>query len=134
MQASAGSALSRIVWTAVALFSVGSAASAQPVDVDLIALVGQTTPESGGDPISVLNSPFTTGTGQVGFTGAVARASGADNFVWFDTGIVWFNSSAAPGNALSGAEGTMGTGDAGEFVYSPSVDGEDSVWTSCIWA
>ncbi len=104
-------------------------AAAQPVDVDLIAQVGQTTPQSGGDPISALNSPFTTGTGEVGFTGAVSRASGTDNFVWFDTGIVWFNGSAAPGNVLTGAEGTMGTGDAGEFVYSPAVDGEDAVWT-----
>jgi hypothetical protein len=129
MHAPAETVVSRIVWAAIALFGGVAAISAQPVDVELIAQVGQTTPQSGGDPISSLNSPFTTGTGQVGFTGAVARASGTDNFVWFDTGIVWFNSSAAPGNVITGAEGTMGTGDAGEFVYSPSVDGEDSVWT-----
>lgn len=109
--------------------ALAAAVNAQPTAVTLIAQEGQTTPETGGDPISTLNGPFTTGTGQVGFTGSVTRVSGTDNFVWFDTGIVWFNSNAAPGNTLTGAEGTMGTGDTGEFVYSPSVDGEDSVWT-----
>jgi hypothetical protein len=64
----------------------------------------------------------------VGFSGAVDRGGSTDNFIWFDSGPVWFNSDAV-GSTLTGAEGTIGVGDAGEFVYSPSVDGNDSVWT-----
>jgi hypothetical protein len=94
----------------------------------LIAQDGQMPPGGSGGEISTLNSPFTNGTGQVGFTGSLTGEV-STNFVWFDTGIVWLNSDAAPGNTLTGAEGTMGIGDAGQFNYSPSVDGEDSVWT-----
>jgi hypothetical protein len=85
------------------------------------------------DPVSQLNSPFTNALGQVGFTGGLSTVSGTDNFVWLDDGIVWKNSeknSDAGGFVLAGSESTMGVSDAGDFVYSPSTDGEDSVWTS----
>lgn len=81
------------------------------------------------DPVSQLNSPFTNALGQVGFTGGLSTVSGTDNFVWLDDGIVWKNSDAG-GFVLAGSESTMGVSDAGDFVYSPSTDGEDSVWTS----
>ncbi len=113
----------------LALAAVVGATGPAPIPVVLVAIEGDSPAGSGGDPISVLNSPFTTGTGQVGFTGALQRASGTDNFVWFDGGFVWFNSNAAPGNLLAGAESTMGVGDAGQFLYSPAIDGEDGVWT-----
>jgi hypothetical protein len=114
---------------ALAVLAAAAPAAAQPVPAELIALDGQ-PPPGDPDPISSLNAPFTDGNGVVGFTGAVTRpVGGADNFVWYGAGPVWFNSDAAPGNTLTGAEGTMGNGNAGEFNYSPSVDGEDSVWT-----
>lgn len=121
-------ALASTCLAALALLALAAPAAAQPVAVDVIAIEGQ-PPPGDPDPISVLNAPFTAGDGTVGFTGAVIRPGGADNFVWHGAGPVWFNSDAAPGNVLTGAEGTMGVGDAGEFNYSPSVDGEDSVWT-----
>jgi len=108
---------------------VAAPAAAQPVPADLIAVDGQPPPGE-TDPVSTLNSPFTNGLGQVGFTGAVTPAGGGSgNFVWYDAGVVWFNADALPGNTLTGAEGTMGVGDAGQFIYSPSVDGDDAVWT-----
>lgn len=105
-----------------------AAPAAAQVPVELIVKDGDTPPAAGGDPVTTLNAPFTNGLGQVGFTGAVDRGGSSDNFIWFDSGPIWFNSSAV-GSTLSGAEGTMGVGNAGEFVYSPSVDGNDSVWT-----
>lgn len=73
--------------------------------------------------VTALNSPFTNGNGAVGFTG-----SAGDNLVWYDGGIVWLNSDALP-VVLTGAEGTMGVSDTGGFIYSPSVAGDDGVWT-----
>lgn len=93
------------------------------VPATLVAREGDTPP---GAPaaIATLNSPFTNGDGEVGFTG-----SAGENFVWFDTGIIWLSSSAPPGTVLTGAESTMGVGNNGEFVYSPAVNGNDAVWT-----
>ncbi len=95
------------------------------------ALVAATVVVSEGDlppgapgGVTNLNSPFTNGNGEVGFTG-----SAGENFVWFDAGITWLSSDALPSNTLAGGEGTMGVGDNGEFIYSPSIDGNDGVWT-----
>ena len=84
-----------------------------------------------GDPaaastVSSLNAPFTNGDGVVGFTGTLTVGG---QFVWYDTAVRWLNTDAMPGDTLTGAEGTMGIGDAAEFVYSPSVSGDDAVWT-----
>jgi hypothetical protein len=89
----------------------------------LVAREGDTPP---GAPAAItsLNSPFTNGDGEVGFTG-----SAGENFVWFDTGIIWLSSDAPPGTVLTGAESTMGVGNDGEFIYSPAVNGDDAVWT-----
>ncbi len=81
------------------------------------------TPAGAPGAVTAINSPFTNGSGDVGFTGTAGEV-----FVWRDNGIVWLNSDA-PGVTLSGGESTMGIGDAGQFIYSPSVDGQDAVWT-----
>jgi hypothetical protein len=81
------------------------------------------TPAGAPGPVTALNSPFTNGNGVVGFTGSVG-----ENFVWYDTGITWLNSDGLP-SVLTGGEGTMGVSNTGGFIYSPSVDGNDSVWT-----
>jgi hypothetical protein len=93
------------------------------VPAALVVRVGDTPPGAPG-AVTALNSPFTNGDGEVGFTG-----SAGDNFVWFDTGITWLNGDALPGTTLTGGEGTMGVGDNGEFIYSPAVNGDDGVWT-----
>ncbi|NJL30014.1 MAG: hypothetical protein HC897_20035 [Thermoanaerobaculia bacterium] len=79
-------------------------------------------------PVTSLNTPFTNADGEVGLTGALDNGGASDSFVWFDTGIVWRNSSAV-GVTLSGSESTMGVGDMGQFIYSTAVDGNDAVWT-----
>jgi hypothetical protein len=93
------------------------------VPATLIVRDGDTPPGAPG-AVTALNAPFTNGDGEVGFTG-----SAGENFVWFDTGITWLSSDAPPGTTLSGAESTMGIGNNGEFIYSPSVNGDDAVWT-----
>jgi hypothetical protein len=88
----------------------------------LVALEGDA---AGGSTISSLNAPFANGNGEVGFTGGLDNS---DVFVWFDDGVTWLNSDHG-GGVLTGAEGTMGVSDVGGFIYSPSLDGNDSVWT-----
>ncbi|KAB2967776.1 MAG: hypothetical protein F9K18_03810 [Thermoanaerobaculia bacterium] len=80
------------------------------------------------DPVVTINAPFTNALGVVGFTGALTTVSGTDNFVWLDDGITWRNSDETV-FVLTGAEGTMGISDTGGFIYSPSISGNDGVWT-----
>ncbi|WP_395377553.1 hypothetical protein [Marinicella sp. W31] len=101
---------------------------APPIRASLIAQEGD-TPSALAGPIDALNAPFTNGLGIVGFTGRGSDGMGTDdNFVWRDLDVQFVDSSVV-GQTLSGGEPTMGIGDTGQFIYSPSVDGEDSVWT-----
>jgi hypothetical protein len=94
------------------------------IDATLIVQEGDTPPGASGS-VDVINPPFADANGRVGFTADVV---GDNAFVWYDTGIAWMNSDAV-GVTLTGAEFTMGVGNGGEFIYSPSTDGDDSVWT-----
>ncbi|MBX3358438.1 MAG: hypothetical protein KF745_08415 [Phycisphaeraceae bacterium] len=115
---------------AAALFAVaGSAAIAvAQQSVTLVAIRNQVLAGSGTDTVSTLNAPFTAGNGKIGFTGSLTTLSGTDYFVFFENQVVWRNSDAGAG-VLTGAEGTMGVGNSGQFIYSPSTEGNDSVWT-----
>jgi hypothetical protein len=77
-----------------------------------------------GSTVASLNSPFTNGDGRLAFTFGLA-VGGAG--VWHDGAVRWLNSDALP-DVLIGGESTMGVGDAGELVYSPSFNGEDCAW------
>lgn len=94
---------------------------------DRILVQGDIPPGETGAVVS-LNAPFTNSLGEPGFTGDLDVANVNDRFVWADAGIVWHNEDGLPA-VLAGAESTMGIGDAGQFIYSPSVDGGDAVWS-----
>jgi len=79
-----------------------------------------------GDTISALNTAYVAGNGKVGFVGTLSPSS--TRFVWFDTGIKFLSTDALP-TTLTGAEGTMGVGNLGEFAYSPSINGEDGIYS-----
>ncbi len=97
-----------------------------PVPVSVVLKVGDAPAGAPvGDTVSALNSPFTDGNGKVGFVGSLAPSSA--RFVWHDTGLVFLSTSAP--TPLTGGEGTMGTSDTGGFIYSPSVNGTDGVWS-----
>ncbi len=92
------------------------------VAATLVLAEGDTTPGVTG-VVTTLNQPFVNGAGDPGFT-----ANAAENFVFFSAGAIWVSSDGLPA-VLTGAEFTMGIGNLGEFIYSPSTDGSDSVWT-----
>jgi hypothetical protein len=79
----------------------------------------------GSSTVSAVNAPFTDGNGKVGFVGSLADSQ---RFVWWNTGPVFFSGSALP-DVLTGGESTMGVSNTGGFIYSPSVNGNDAVWT-----
>ena len=108
--------------TQIVLLILVSAVTAQAAVVSAWIVLAEGDP-LGGSTVSTLNSPFTDGVGRVGFVGSLA-----DNqrFIWWDNGPVFFSGSI-PG--LTGGEGTMGVSDAGGFIYSPNVDGNDAVVT-----
>lgn len=91
-------------------------------------LVEGDIPDGETGAVTSLNAPFTNSLGEVGFTGDLDVANANDRFVWADDGIVWHNEHGLPA-VLAGAESTMGIGNAGQFIYSPTVDGGDAVWS-----
>lgn len=108
-----------------ALAGLAAPASAVIRDAVRVLAVGDILPGTAGLAATTLNDPYTDGRGAVCMTG---NSSGG-NFVWHDDQVIWLNSDAAPGNVLTGAEGTMGGGNNDEFAYSPSIDGNDGLWT-----
>jgi hypothetical protein len=94
--------------------------------VDVVAAVGQVAPGGGGGTFTTFNTPFTNGLGQVGFTG---NLSVGGPYVFHTNQVIWVNADGLPDHVLTGTEGTMGISDAGGFIYSPSTDGQDSVYT-----
>ncbi len=108
----------------VLAFPLAALAGPGPVSVDLIIKSGDPVPDGSGTTVDILNAPFTNSNGQVGFVGS--RSDGV-RFIWFDDGVVFTADEALP-TVLSGGEGTMGVSNAGGFIYSPSIDGDDGVW------
>lgn len=105
----------------VPALTTSSARAAGPIPAAMIAKVGDPV---GTSTISAVNSPFTDGNGRVGF---VASLADGQRIIWHNAGPVFFSGSAA--QTLTGAEGTMGVSNSGGFVYSPSINGEDGVYT-----
>ncbi len=118
----------QIILTVALLAACAGLANAQ-VKAQLVIAQGMPLPGGiSGSTCGALNDPYVNSLGKVGFTGAAIGGGG--NFVWYDTGVVWLNSSATT-HTLTGTEGTMGVSDAGGFIYSPTAAAPagDSVWT-----
>lgn len=106
----------------LALAGASSAVAWGQIPAGIVARVGDPLD---GSTISTLNAPFTNGFGQVGFVAALADASRS---IWIGSGSV-FNSNDAIPDLLTGGESTMGISDEGGFIYSPSFNGNDAVYT-----
>lgn len=98
-----------------------SVANAQ-VAIDVIVKEGDVF---GPRTVTTVNAPFTDLAGRVGF---VAAFDDATRGIWHDAGFV-FNSSDALPDSLTGGESTMGVSNTGGFIYSPSFNGGDAVYT-----
>ncbi|MEZ6243347.1 MAG: GC-type dockerin domain-anchored protein [Phycisphaerales bacterium] len=111
-----------IVATALALAAGSTTALAGgTVSGSIVVKEGDALSDS---TVSTLNTPFTDGNGKLGTVIALADGRRA---IWHDAGVVFTSDEALP-DALTGGEGTMGIGNDGEFIYSPSYNGNDAVW------
>ncbi|HMN96699.1 MAG TPA: GC-type dockerin domain-anchored protein [Phycisphaerales bacterium] len=97
-----------------------------PTTIEIVARAGAAPPGGDGSVITSVNAPFTNSLGEVGFTGILESG---ERFVWSGASVVWLNAFGLPSFVLTGTEGTMGISDSGGWIYSPSTDGEDSVFT-----
>lgn len=94
-----------------------------------LAAEGESPAWANGGTILSLNTPFTNLNGDVGFSGNMSFTTGSTNFVYRGNGTAFFNNSVTS-HVLTGAESTMGIGSDGGFIVSPSIDGEDGLWSS----
>jgi hypothetical protein len=109
--------------------SAGQALAQNVVRGEKIAAEGESPSWANGGTILSLNTAFTNPVGEVGFSGNMNFSTGSTNFVYRGDGTAFFNNSVLT-NVLTGTESTMGIGSGGSFVYSPSIDGEDGIWSS----
>ena len=107
--------------SAISGLAITSIASAGVVDATIHLAEGDPLD---GSTIDILNSPFTNSLGQIGLVAGLADGRRA---VMLD-GVAIFTSDDALPDSLTGGEGTMGIGDNGEFIYSPSFNGDDAVY------
>ncbi len=98
-----------------------SSASAGVVPASILIAEGDTV---AGRVVTALTSPFTNGLGDVGY---IATLDSGDRAIMRNTTPLFVSSDALP-DSLTGGEASMGIGDNGEFIYSPSFNGDDSVW------
>lgn len=105
----------------IAASGLAIAGPGNTVSGDVIVSEGDTVD---GSLVTAMGSPFTNGNGQVG---AILTLDDGRRAVWYDTGVIFTSDMALP-DSLTGGEGTMGIGNNGEFIYSPSFNGNDAVW------
>ena len=108
---------------AIGLMATAVMAGPTTVDVDVLLAEGDGL---GAGIIDILNAPFVTPGGRVGLNGSVDTKAGQDRFVWLSDGSTLFYSDVTP-DVLSGGESTMGISSAGDYIWSPSTNGNDSV-------
>lgn len=106
----------------VLVSGLAAAAQGAVVPIDLVAKEGDALD---GSTISSFSQPFVNGLGTLGFVAGLADNSRS---VWYGTGSI-FNSTSALPDVLGGGEANMGISNTGGFIYSPSFNGEDAVYT-----
>jgi hypothetical protein len=89
---------------------------------------GQTVVDN-GNPITLgtPRAPTTNSLGQVAFNGNTSVPG--NSFIWIDDGVAFLNSDVTKAT-LSGSESCMGLDDNGGFIFSPSYDGSDALYTN----
>jgi hypothetical protein len=115
----------RLIYAAAAASGLALASAVRADDVSGFIVLKEGDALA-GSTVSTLNAPFTDGNGEVSFV--IGLADNA-RVIWHGTGAIFHSGDAAP-DALTGGEGTHGVGNAGQFIYSPSFNGNDAVYSN----
>lgn len=110
--------------TFLALSSWSATASAAVVPAEIVLQAGE-TPTGAASPIASLGSPFAEGSGTLGLGGQLANG---DRFIFRDDEVVFVDSTELT-VTLSGQEVSLGTAPDGRFIYAPTVDGVEALYT-----
>lgn len=115
----------RMVSGAVIIAAVAALAGSAfgVVTVDVPAKVGDTF---GGRTVTGVGEPFTDADGNVGFL--MIMNDGTRSIYHSIVGEA-FNTSSVVGHTITGGEDTIGISAAGGWIYSPTYDGGDAVYT-----
>ncbi len=111
---------------AVGLLAVGwpTPVRAAIVPAEVVARQGD-LPLGSAVPVGSTRPPFVLSDGSVAFTGLLEDG---DGYVFVANQVIW-RGSDEPMMVLADTEAVMGAAVGGAFIYSPQVDGLDSVWT-----
>jgi len=94
------------------------------IPAERIAQVGE-VPLGAALPVASTRPPFALADGTVAFTGLL---DDGDAYVFIGDQVIWLGSDAMM-VALAGTEPSLGAAVGGAFIYGPTVDGLDAVWT-----
>ncbi|MFQ3588043.1 MAG: PEP-CTERM sorting domain-containing protein [Fimbriimonadaceae bacterium] len=114
-------------WSSFALLLAAGTSAYSVTSAQLLARTGATLPGLNGN-VSSLNAGIRSTNGQIAFTGSYVNSAGAANWFLFAGNQAVVRADDLP--AVSAAEATVGISNAGDYVYSFSVSGIDSVRNS----
>lgn len=114
-------------WGSFAVLLAAGASAHSVTSVQLLARTGASLTGLSAD-VTALNVGIRSTNGQVAFTGSYSNSAGGTSWFLFAGNQVVVRADDLP--AVSGAEATVGISNAGDYVYSFSVNGLDSVRTS----
>jgi hypothetical protein len=105
----------------------GSAQAQTVVPAQIVYMVGDEVPGTGGATITAINAPFTDGNGRM----AAFVSLGTTRRAILDENLnLLFDSDTVTGVTVVGGEGTIGISNAGGYIYSPSINGNDGVFSN----
>ncbi len=124
------SSLTPAALLAATLATLAAPALAQrTVHAQLLLAEGQPLPDVGG-VILELDTPVVDADGKVAVNGKATIAGIDRTFVFVESSPTFIDASAPAGYILSGRETSMGVSPGGQFIYSPSINGNDGLWSS----
>lgn len=104
-------------------------AHADLIRANVILQEGDSPPGADGFEILNVNNPFSNSRGEIA---AICQLDSNDHGVWVDGQIVWMGDNETNQNVFlstsSDQRYTMGHSDAGDWVYLPDVDNDNTLW------
>jgi hypothetical protein len=99
------------------------------IRAEKILAVGDMPSWAGGGSVTEISTPFVGSDGSVGFAGTINPDGLSQAFVFNESGTPFIDATVSA-YTLTGHETTMGLASGGRFIYSPSINGNDGIWTS----